>query len=127
MDGWGPEPRKPDVGEGDLVGIEDVIGLFGNVSEAYSESDERETWIHGSRDQTFDQSVDGLPDGLDGVDGGVDDGMNVQRSRSIGDGGNEPIEIDPHEIPPRDINGIRETVPQFTAGLVMRVGGATAS
>ena len=106
-DGWGPEPREPDVGEGDLVGIEDIIGLMGNVSEAYPEEDQRETWVGGFRDQAFDQSVAGFPNWLDGVHGGVDDGMDVQRSRSVWVGGNEPIQIDPHEIPPRDINGIR--------------------
>ena len=83
-----------------------------DLSESDSVHDEVETWYHFLWDDAVDQTVDGSTDVLHGINGCVHDGVDVQFTWSFGDGGNEPIEVDPEQIPDHGINGIRQKLPR---------------
>ena len=66
-----------------------------------------EAWSDFIWDGLIDESIESFSDGLYGFDGGVNDGVDEERAWSIGIGGNEPIEIDPHQVPDHDVDGVR--------------------
>jgi len=55
--------------------------------------------IHGSGNEFLDQSVKCFSNFLGGFDRGVDGGVNVDRISSIGRSGDEPIQLDPEDVP----------------------------
>ena len=65
-----------------------------------------ETWSDVIWDGLIDKSVEGFSDGLYGFDGCLNDGVNEERAWFVGIAGNEPIEVDPHQIPDHDVDGV---------------------
>ena len=63
---------------------------------------------------------------LHGINGCVDDGVDVQFAWSF-IRGNEPIEVDPEQIPDHRINGIREKFPRRCARVMKIVGSGATS
>ena len=65
-----------------------------------------EAWSDFIWDGLIDETVEGFPDRLHRFDGCVDDGVDEKRAWSIGIGGNEPIQVDPHQVPDHDVDGV---------------------
>ena len=61
------------------------------------------------------------------IDGRVDDGVYVERAWSFGDGGDEPIHVDPEQIPDHGINSERKALPRTRTWLMDGMGNGTAS
>ena len=70
--------------------------------------------------------VDGFLYVLHGIHGCVHYGVNVERAWFFG-GGDEPIHVDPKQIPDYGINGIRQMVPRTCPWLMKGVSKGTAS
>ena len=52
-------------------------------------------------------------------------GVNEERTWSIGVGGDEPIEVDPHYVPDHDINGVWQMLSRLRTMLTKIVGSGT--
>ena len=130
--GYGPEAPEPDLREGDLVG---VVGIredgfrfdVSHWSELKSVFDVGKTRPHFGRDDLGDESIDGFPYMLHRLDWRVDDGVNVERARSLRDGGDEPIHVDPEQIPDHGINSERKRLPRTRTWLMNGMDNGTAS
>ena len=75
----------------------------------------------------IDQLVDGFLYVLHRIHGCVHYGVNVERAWFFGGGGDEPIRVDPKQIPDHGINGIRKMLPRTCPWLMMGVSKGTAS
>ena len=94
---------------GDLVGIEGVgVGtlqlLLWDEMEADPVMEGQKAGTHFARDGLVDETVHDFAHSLDGLDGQENGGVNEERAWSFGIGGDEPIEVDPHEVPDHGIN-----------------------
>lgn len=88
--------------------------------------DQSEGWKFGSGQQSI-LSVDGFSDGLHRIDEFVNHSMNVLRAYFFRGGEDEPVQIDPEEIPDHGINGVRKIIPQARSRLMKGMGSGTAS
>ena len=82
---------------------------------------------HFGRDDLGDESIDGFPYMLHRLDGRVGDGVNVERARSLRDSGDEPIHVDPEQIPDHRINSERKRLPRPRTWLMNGMGDGTVS
>ena len=104
-----PVACEPDVRHGDLVGIEGVgVGtlqlLQWDEMEADPVMEGKETRTNLVGDGLVDETVHDFANPLDGLDGCENGSMDVERAWSFGIGGDEPIEVDPHEVPDHGID-----------------------
>ena len=129
--GWRPEAREPDVREGDVIGMvriwEGFCSIVSGWSEIKSESDMANERIHCGGKHMQDETVDDFSHVLHSFDGREHIGVNVERTGSFGDGGNEPIHVDPEQIPDHGIDVERKTLPRTLPWLMMGVSKAAAS
>ena len=129
--GWRPEAREPDVPEDDLSGVVRIREGFCSIvscwSEIKSEFDITEIHMHCGGNRIQDETVNDLSCMLYGLDGRVHVGVNVERTVSLGDGGNEPIQVDPEQIPDHGINSERKTLPRTRTWLMDGMSDGTAS
>ena len=132
VNAWRPESRETNVREGDLVEVVAIregfrSSIVPRLSETNSVFDMSETRVHCGGKQLSDQEVDDLSHGPHRIHRCVYDGVNVQRAWFLRGGGDEPIHVDPKQIPGHRINGIRETLPRSCPWLMMGVSKGTAS
>ena len=117
--------------EGDLVGVVGIREGFRSViscrHETNSVFDMSETRMHCGGKQFIDEAVNDHSHGLRRFPGCVHIGMNVEGARSLRASGDEPIHVDPKQIPDYGINAVRETPPRSCPWLMMGVSKATAS
>ena len=129
--GWRPEAREPDVREGDLVGVVRIREGFRSIvsgwSEMKSESDITEIHVRCGGNRMQDETVNGLSHVLHRFDGCEHVGVNVERTVPFGDGGNEPIQVDPEQIPDHGINPERKPLPRTRPWLMHGVSDTAAS
>ena len=112
----GPISGETNVREGDFIGIVGIgKGAFSSLlrdrSEPDSVKDIGQTLPYFVGNRLIDQSVDGFPDELYGFHGSEHVGMDVEWTWAFGIGGNEPIQVDPHQVPDHVIDGERKTLP----------------
>ena len=74
-----------------------------------------------------DETVNGPSHVLHRFDGCEHVGVNVERTVSFWDGGNEPIQVDPEQVPDHGINRERNTLPRTRPWLMDGVSDGTAS
>ena len=131
MIGWRPEAREPDVREGDLRGVVRIREGFRCIvscwSEIKSESDITEIHMHCSGNRMQDETVNDPSHVLHGFDGREHVGVNVERTVPFGDGGDEPIQVDPEQIPDHGIDSERKTLPRTRAWLMDGMSDGTVS
>ena len=72
--------------------------------EADSELDREDAWKGLIGDGLVDETVHEHTHPLDWLNGQENGRVNVERAWSFGIGGDEPIEVDPHEVPDHGIN-----------------------
>ena len=97
--------------EGDLVGVVGIREGFRSViscrHETNSVFDMSETRMHCGGKQFIDEAVNDHSHGLRRFPGCVHIGMNVEGARSLRASGDEPIHVDPKQIPDYGINAVR--------------------
>ena len=117
--------------EGDLGGVVRIREGFRSIvsrwSEMKSESDITEIHVHCGGNRMQDETVNGPSHVLDGFDGCEHVGVNVERTVPFGDGGNEPIQVDPEQIPDHGIDSERKTLPRTRPWLMDGVSDGTVS
>ena len=117
--------------EGDVVGVVRIREGFRSIvscwPEIKSESDKAEIHMHCGGEHMQDETVNDLSHVLHRFDGCVHVGLNVERTVPFGDGGNEPIQVDPEQIPDHGINSERKTLPRTLTWLMDGVSDGTAS
>ena len=96
---------------GDLVGIEGVGEgalqlLLWDEMKPDPVVEGLKAGTHLVRNGLVDETVHDFPHPLDGLDGYENGGVNEERAWSLGIGGDEPIEVDPHEVPDHDIDAV---------------------
>jgi len=86
-----------------------------------------QAWIHGAGNEFVDQLVKCFSDFWGGFIGGVDEGVNEHGVSAIGRSGDEPIQLDPEDVPNKRINGKRQSVPRAGPFLVKGVSRGARS
>jgi len=93
----------------------------------FSVHDILQAGIHGAGNEFVDQLVKGFSDFWGGFVGGVDGGVNEHGVSTIGRSGDEPIQLDPEDVPHKRINGKRQSVPGAGPFLVKGVSRGAGS